>query len=419
MRTNVVVIGAGPAGLAMSHHLVSAGIDHVVLERGPVGRSWRAERWDSLRLLTPNWMTRLPGYAYAGADPDGYMTAGEVATFLDGYRESFSPPVVTGVEVTSVTRDTDGFGVDARCCRWRADAVVLATGASSEPRVPDVATLLPSRIDQITALEYRNPAQLDGDGRVLVVGASASGVQIADELRRAGRAVTVAVGEHVRLPRTYRGRDVFRWMQDIGQLDERWDEVDDVERARRHASLQLVGTEERRSLDLNALLAGGVGLVGRFVGVSGRHAQCAGSLANLVANADLKQARLLDRVDAFVREHDMEAVVGPVDRPAPTRRIDAPTQLDLTGFSTVIWATGHRPSFRFLDPAARDRRGRLVHDGGVTRVPGLTVLGLPFLRRRRSALLAGFGADAADLLPTVQAAVDTAARDRGRVTIDA
>jgi putative flavoprotein involved in K+ transport len=418
VRTTVVVIGAGPAGLAMSHHLVSAGVDHVVLERGQVGRSWRAERWDSLRLLTPNWMTRLPGYSYDGPEPDGYMTAGEVAAFLDGYRESFPAPIVTGVDVTAVTRDADGFTVDARGCRWRSDAVVLATGASSEPRVPEVATHLPARIDQLTALEYRNPAQLDGAGRVLVVGASASGVQIADELRRAGRAVTVAVGEHVRLPRTYRGRDVFRWMDDIGQLDERWDEVDDLERARRHASLQLVGSEPRRSLDLNALLDGGVELVGRFVGISGRHAQCAGSLANLVANADLKQARLLDRVDAYVRELGCVDAEGPDHRPAPTRRVDAPTELDLTGVSTVIWATGYRPSFGYLDPAALDRRGRLAHDGGVTRVPGLTVLGLPFQRRRRSALLAGFGVDAADLLPTVRSALEAAARDRVRVSVE-
>jgi putative flavoprotein involved in K+ transport len=416
----VVVIGAGPAGLAMSRRLVATGVDHVVLERGAVARAWREERWDSLRLLTPNWMTRLPGFAYDGPDPDGYMTAPEVVAFLERYRASFSPPVVGGADVTAVTRRADGFTVDARDGRrWYADAVVLATGASSEPHVPDVATLLPSRIDQITALEYRNPTYLDGDGGVLVVGASASGVQIADELRRAGRAVTVAVGEHVRLPRTYRGRDVFRWMDDIGQLDERWDEVEDVARARRHASLQLVGTEERRSLDLNALLAGGVDLVGRFVGISGRHAQHAGSLANLVANADLKQARLLDRVDAYVREHGIEGAVGPIDRPAPTRRVDAPTELDLAAFSTVIWATGYRPAFTFLDPAARDRRGRIVHDGGVTPVPGLVVLGLPFLRRRRSALLAGFGADAADLLPTVRAGLDAAARDRVRVTIDA
>ncbi len=230
-RVTVVVVGAGQAGLAMSRHLAVAGLDHIVLERGEVASSWRTERWDSLRLLTPNWMCRLPGYQYEGAEPDGYQTAGETAGWLEAYACRTGAPVRTRVTVQQVRRAAGGFEVATDDGCYFAAAVVVAAGASSHERIPAVAADLPSRINQVTALRYRNPAQLDATGDVLVVGASASGIQIADELRRAGRCVTVAVGEHVRLPRTYRGRDIYRWLAVVGQLDERYDEVEDMSEA--------------------------------------------------------------------------------------------------------------------------------------------------------------------------------------------
>ncbi len=241
MRVPVVVIGAGQAGLAMSHHLTTRGIDHIVLDRGEVANSWRTQRWDSLRLLTPNWMSRLPGYRYDGSDPDGYMTKDETVAFLDGYRRDFGAPVQTHVAVEHVNTCDAGFEVVTNQGTWSCDAVIAATGASSEPHLPPVAASVPKRIRQLTALEYRNPAQTS-DGGVLVVGASASGAQIADELARNGRHVTLAVGGHIRLPRQYRERDIHWWMDVIGQLDERYDEVDDINKARRLPSLQLVGS---------------------------------------------------------------------------------------------------------------------------------------------------------------------------------
>jgi putative flavoprotein involved in K+ transport len=406
MHVPVVIVGAGPGGLAMSHHLTGAGVDHVVLERGRVGNSWRHERWDSLRLLTPNWMTALPGYRYEGADPNGFMAAMDVVELLDGYRRSFDPPVLTGVTVESVARTADGFEISADHGHWRCDAVVAAAGASSEPRVPALGAQLPRHLDQLTALAYRRPAQVAGAGPVLVVGASASGMQIADELGHAGLEVTIAVGEHIRLPRSYRGRDIYWWMDRIGQLDERYDEVDDIERARRHASVQLVGNDERRDLDLNALREGGVQLVGRLMAVRDATGQCSGSLANLAKNADLKQARLLRRVDEFVDEHGLADEVGPATEPSPTQIGSPVTELDLRGFSTVIWATGYRPTYPWLTADAIDRKGRVIHDGGVAAVPGLYVLGLPFLRRRRSNLIAGLGVDAADLFDHLRAYLD-------------
>jgi len=408
----VVVIGAGPAALAMSCHLVGAGIDHVVLERREVASSWRRERWDSLRLLTPNWMTQLPGHAYAGGDPDGYMTAPEVVSFLEGFASGFDPPVHPGVTVEEVRAVADGFEVTTDHGRWTSAVVVAATGASSEPRLPPVASELPHRLTQIRAIDYRRPDQCDPDGEVLVVGASASGVQIAEELLRAGRAVTVAVGDHIRLPRTYRGLDIYRWLSVIGQLDERYDGVDDVERARRHASVQLVGAPDHHTLDLNRLGQQGARLVGRLARVTGERAQCSGGLAGLVRNADLKHDRLLDRIDEHVVEHGLGGEVGPVSRPEPTLLGDVPTELDLAPFATVVWATGYRPTYAWLDRAAFDARGRVAHDGGVGRLPGLFLLGLPFLRRRRSNLIAGMGDDGADLLPHVRAHLDRIAASR-------
>ena len=397
MHTSVVVVGAGPGGLAMSHHLTGAGVDHVLLERGEVAHSWRTERWDSLRLLTPNWMTALPGTRYEGDDPDGYMTAAETVAALDAYRFSFDPPLHTGIEVEAAYRTSDGFEVRTTGGTWRCDAVVAATGGSSESRLPPFASDLPPALQQLTSLSYRRPAQIDHRGRVLVVGASASGVQIADELQRAGRDVTIAVGEHIRLPRSYRGCDIYQWLDRIGQLDERWDVVEDLQRARRHASVQVIGSDDGRAVDLPSLQALGVQLVGRLMAIRGTTALCSGGLRSLVANADLKEARLLRRIDEWVDEHAMADLVAPAVKPSPTVLTEVPTGLDLARFGTVIWATGFRPTYNWLDPRALDRRGQVDHDGGVASMQGLYLLGLPFLRRRRSNLLAGLGRDACEL----------------------
>ena len=227
-----VVIGAGHAGLAASHFLSGRSIDHVVLERGEVANSWRRERWDSLRLLTPNWQSRLPGLRYEGPEPDGYMTVGEVTEFIEHFAKVSRAPVRTGVNVTSVRGTDDGYHVTTSRGEIRCRAVVIASGAFNQPTVPQFKDALPASVEQVTPSGYRDPAQLP-DGKVLVVGASATGVQLAAELRRSGRPVTLSVGEHVRLPRTYRGRDVLWWMDASGVWDQRYDEVEDLTRARR------------------------------------------------------------------------------------------------------------------------------------------------------------------------------------------
>lgn len=400
---DVVVIGAGHSGLAMSHCLGARGIDHVVLERGEVANAWRHERWDSLRLLTPNWLSRLPGYRYTGADPDGYMTRDEVVEFIAGYARVSAAPVHTGTNVNGVHADGAGYRVSTDRGDWRCRAVVIASGPFNRPLVPRLAVGLPPRITQLTPFAYRNPGQIE-DGGVLVVGASATGLQLADEIQRAGHAVTIAVGEHVRMPRLYRGRDIQWWMHAAGFLDERYDALrnghDDLARARAVASPQLIGSRERPIMDLNALAAEGARIVGRLAGVRDGKALFSGSLRNVCALADLKMGRLLAALDDWAGACGHADAATPGERFEPTRIAAAPaTSLDLAreGIRTVIWATGFRPDYSWLGVPVLDRKGGIRHDGGVADAPGLYVMGLPFLRRRKSSFIHGAEDDAREL----------------------
>jgi len=383
----------------MSRCLTDRSIDHVVIERGEVANSWRTERWDSLRLLTPNWQSRLPGYGYQGDDPDGFRTMPEVIDFIDTYARVISAPVQTNTTVTSVCPADPGYIVTTDQGDWSCRTVVLATGACNIPSVPAVAERVPSDVTMLTPMDYRNPDQL-AEGGVLVIGASATGTQLTDEIHRSGRPVTLAVGEHVRVPRNYRGRDIKWWMDAAGVLDERYDEVDDIVRARGVPSLQLTGSPERITLDLNALTDIGVKLIGRLAGISDGKAQFSGSLPNQCKLADLKMNRLLNTIDEWASENDLDDQVEAPHRFEPTR-VDAapPLGMDLANgeIRTILWATGFRPDLSYLDVPVLDRKGRVRHDGGVTNAPGLYLMGMQFLRRRKSALIDGAGDDARDL----------------------
>jgi len=397
----------------MSRCLTECAIDHVVLERRQVANSWRTERWDSLRLLTPNWQSRLPGFGYEGDDPDGFRTVPETVAFIARYAEAIGAPVRTHTAVTAVRKADDGYRVNTDQGDWSCRSVVLATGACNIADVPALAAALPPAITQLTPMQYRNPDQL-APGGVLVVGASASGTQIAAEVQRSGRPVTLAVGQHIRAPRVYRGRDIQWWMDAAGVHDERYDAVDDIERARRVPSLQLTGSPERATLDLNALTALGVTLVGKLAGISDGKAQFSGSLRNMCELSDLKMGRLLDTIDAWAAASGLDGTVDPPHRFPPTKVADSPPLLlDLRNgaIQTVIWATGFRPDYSWLELPVLDRKGRIRHDGGVVpSSPGLYVIGLQFLRRRKSALIDGAGADARDLSAHLAAYLD------GRVT---
>ena len=394
-----MVIGAGHAGLAVSRFLTDRSIDHLVLERGEVANSWRHERWDSLRLLTPNWQTRLPGCGYDGPDPDGYMTAGEVVDFIARFAEVARAPLRTQTTVTSLTRTDDGYRVATDtgppiACR----SVVIASGACNRPSVPSLRQLVPESIRQFTPFDYHNVDRLPPGG-VLVVGASATGVQLAAEIQRSGRQVTLVVGEHVRLPRVYRGRDVLWWMDASGVWNQRYDAIDDLTRVRRLPSPQLVGTPERATLDLNALAALGVELVGRLSMVRDGRALFSGGLRNLFALADLKMERLLDTFDEWARLTRLDDVAGP-ERFEPTRAPSASRlQLDLRSgeIASIVWATGFHPDYSWLRVPVVDDKGHIRHEGGVADSPGMYAIGLPFLRRRKSTFIHGVEDDAREL----------------------
>lgn len=402
-RVDTVVVGAGHAGLAVSNLLTSAGHEHVVLERGQVGERWRSERWDSLHLLTPNWMTRLPGWRYLPPGPDAYLSAAGFVHLLDRYVASFDAPVVerTNVEVVQQAPAGDPYQVVTDRGTWQARNVVVATGPHGRPYVPAAirsGDLGP--IEVVTAQRYRNPEQLPG-GAVLVVGASSSGVQIADELARAGRAVVLSVGRHTRMPRRYRGMDIFWWLQKTGRLARTIDDVSDGAAARRETSLQLAGRNNPelsdQSLDLATLQAGGVRLVGRLQQSSGGRARFGDDLANQVATADGRMHRFLDLVDDYVARAGLTREVTEPVRPRPVDRPVPAEELDLTaeGISSVVLATGYRPHHPWLRVPVTGPDGSITQYRGVTAASGLYVVGQRFQHRRDSTLIDGARHDAA------------------------
>ena len=366
-----------------------------------MANSWRRERWESLRLLTPNWQARLPDYRYEGADPDGYMSMPEVIEFISRYASVAGAPVHTGTAVTAVTASDGGYRVTTSAGEWTCRTVVLASGACNHPSIPAVAAGVPASVPSFTPFDYRNPESLP-DGRILVVGASATGVQLAEEIHRSGRPVTLAVGEHVRLPRMYRGRDVLWWMDAAGIWNQRYDQIDDLTRARRLPSPQLVGTPERTTLDLNALTAAGVGLVGRLAAIRDGQALFSGGLRNQFALADLKMERLLDTFDEWALAHGVDADVAPPQRFEPTRApASSPLSIDLRNgqIAAILWATGFHPDYSWLRLPVVDRKGQLRHDGGIVQdAPGVYAVGLPVLRRRKSTFIHGAEDDAREIV---------------------
>jgi putative flavoprotein involved in K+ transport len=356
-------------------------------------------------LLTPNWASGLPGLPYAGPDPDGFMTASDVVGLLERFWGSIGAPVRTGTNVSSLRHTADGYQLSTNHGDIQARAVVLASGACNRATTPAFGQAVPPNVQQVTPVQYHNPEDLPAGG-VLVVGASATGVQLAAEIRRSGRPVTLSVGEHVRLPRTYRGRDVFWWMQNAGVWDQRYQDIEDLTRARQLPSPQLVGTRERTTLDLNTLMELGVEVVGRWASVRDGVALFSGGLRNVVSLADLKLERLLDTFDAWADVGGSGEPLNPPERFGPTRAPKSPRwQIDLRSdeFGAVVWATGFRPDYSWLDVPVLDEKGRLRHVGGVVDSPGLYALGLPVLRRRKSTFIYGIEDDAREIIDTLAA----------------
>jgi len=409
-RTDTIIIGGGQAGLAMSRSLAERGIDHAILERGRAAERWRSERWDSLRLLTPRWQSRMPGWSYSGPDRDGFMTRDEVIDYLGRYAGSFSAPLHTGVTVISVECCPGGFRVLTDAGEWRATNVVMATGYCDRPYVPPMAGWLSKRVAQVVPSRYRNPDQLPGGG-VLVVGASATGIQLASEIALTGRRVTLAVGRHTRLPRGYRGRDIMAWFDAMGVTTEPASRVHDIIASRRQPSLQLIGSDDHRSLDLGVLRDQGVRIVGRAIGADRRNVYFDDDLDETIGRSERKMHEQLDRVDEFINRSGLRAEYPVEGRPRGIVVPESPGSLNLVaeGIGTVLWATGYRRDYSWLNVPVLDARGEIEHDGGITSAPGLYALGLRFMRRRNSSFIDGVGADAVELADHI---VDRMARRR-------
>ncbi|WP_194411010.1 NAD(P)-binding domain-containing protein [Microbacterium cremeum] len=417
---DTVIIGAGQSGLAVSALLSAQGREHLVVDRGGAGIRWRAERWDSLRLLTPNWLTRLPGWSYDGPDPDGYMTAREVAERLERYAASFVAPIVTGEVEAALPSPRGGYDVHIDGATLRARSLVVATGAHARQRMP--GALRTGTLDVLSSREYRSPRSLPPGG-ILIVGASATGVQLADELLRDGRRVIVAVGAHTRVPRTYQGMDVFWWLERLGLLSRTIHERG-ADRARHEPSLQLVGAASM-AVDLPALQRRGARLVGRMLRLDGDVAYFDGGLPARTAEAHSTMTRLLDAVDSHVAGdalvRDLIGLRGQRDqrgwiRPARFIAEPGPERLQLShhGVTSVLLATGLRPDYDWLRVPVVDADGYIVQSRGATPAPGLHVVGQPFQHRRDSTYIDGARWNARDVVASLTGQEATAIPPRHR-----
>jgi|tagenome__1003787_1003787.scaffolds.fasta_scaffold20982024_3 putative flavoprotein involved in K+ transport len=402
-RVETLIVGAGQAGLALSYHLSGAGHDHVLLERGGVGQRWQ-ERWDSLTLLSPNWMNRLPG-APAHAHEHGFLTRTDYIDYLEAYARSFAAPLDEGVEVELVERSDGGFRVHTSSgIRW-ARNVVLATGDATLPHVPFTA---PPGVVSLHSSEYRRPTDVP-DGRVLVVGAGASGQQIALELAGAGRDVMIAAGRHSRAPRRFRGRDIFAWLDLLGDFDRTIDELPDLAAAKRVPLFPLSGANGGQDLGLDSLVRNGATVTGRLNGFDGTRAVFADDLTGNLAAADARLRKLLRRIDRHAFAHESEPVVN-LRLPRERRT------LDLRTVAAVVWATGYRRAYPWLAvPGVIDDDGEVRQRRGVTRVPGVFVLGLAYQYRRSSHFIGGVGRDAELLARQLTASASHAHLGRAEV----
>ncbi|MFC0447498.1 MSMEG_0569 family flavin-dependent oxidoreductase [Rhodococcus jostii] len=392
---DVVVIGGGQAGLSISWHLTHRGIDHVVLERDSIAHEWRDSRWDNFTLVTPNWQCSLPGYSYSGGDPDGFMTREQTYDFVRGYADTFAAPVREGVTVTSVHQSADGgFDVDTTQGPLHAGQVVVATGGYHTPVIPRFAERLPGSIEQIHSSQYRSAESLP-DGEVLVVGNGQSGAQIAEDLMLSGRTVHLVTGGAPRVARFYRGRDCVAWLHDMGTYDVSIADHPGGLAKRENTNHYVTGRDGGRDIDLRAFALQGMNLYGRLLEVVDGTLQFAPTLASSLDAADVVAESIKDAIDAYI---ERAGIVAPTEaRYVPLWRPERETtSLDLasSGITSVVWSIGFRTDYRWLHAGVFDGEGHPCHNRGVTAVPGLFFLGLPWQHTWGSGRFAGVARDA-------------------------
>jgi putative flavoprotein involved in K+ transport len=391
---DIIIIGAGQAGLSLSWHMAQAGIRHLVLERAETFHAWKHERWDSFCLVTPNWQCVLPGYAYAGADPHGFMVKSEIIDFAEGFANSFNPPVRENTAVTSLTQHAAGFHLQTTQGEFTAAQICIATGGYHTPITPRMAERLPPRLTQLHANQYRNPAQLP-PGAVLVVGTGQSGCQIAEDLHLAGRQVHLATGSAPRVSRFYRGRDIVDWLQDMGHYDLPVTSHPMQEGVRGKANHYVTGRDGGRDIDLRKFAAQGMRLHGHLATIAGEHLEFAPDLAENLDNADRVNDRIKDSIDAYIAAENIAAPAEPRYTPLwQPPATNPPLDLAEAGITSIIWCVGYQPDYAWVHAPAFTGSGRPIHLRGVSPVPGLYFLGLPWLHTWGSGRFAAIARDA-------------------------
>lgn len=399
----VVVIGGGQAGLSISWHLVQRGIDHVVLERESIAHEWRDSRWDSFTLVTPNWQCTLPGYSYSGGDPDGFMNREETYQFVRGYADTFDPPVREGVTVVGVRQSgSGGFDVDTTEGSMHADHVVVAVGGYHTPVVPRFAERLPADITQLHSSQYRSAGELPA-GEVLVVGNGQSGAQIAEDLHLAGRTVHLVTGGAPRVARFYRGRDCVAWLHDMGTYDVSIADHPGGLGKRENTNHYVTGRDGGRDIDLRAFALAGMRLYGRLLDVVDGTLRFAPTLESSLDAADAVSESIKDSIDAYIAREGIDAPreerYVPVWRP---EREVTELELPTSGITSVVWSIGFRTDYRWLRAGVFDGEGHPTHNRGVTAVPGLYFLGLPWQHTWGSGRFAGVARDAEYLADRIE-----------------
>jgi putative flavoprotein involved in K+ transport len=394
---SVVVIGGGQAGLAMSYQLTQSGIEHVVLEKNQIAHSWKTQRWDAFCLVTPNWQCQLPGYPYQGSDPKGFMLRDEIVGYVEGYARHISAPVKEGVAVTRLRQDASGgFALETSAGNLSADAVVLAVSGYHVPKIPQMSDRLDRSVSQLHSSAYRNPEQLPPGG-VMVVGTGQSGCQIAEDLHLAGRKVHLVVGSAPRCPRVYRGREAVEWLDDLGQYDLPVDQHKLKENVRKNANHYLTGRDGGRDIDLRKFALEGMSLYGRLKDIHDGQLQFGDDLAANLDNADRVYNGICGLIDEYIARNAIEAPVQPHYQPVwQPQELQAPAAtLDpvAAGISTVIWTTGFRSDWSWVELPIFDGAGYPTHRRGVTSMDGVYVLGLPWLYTWGSGRFVGVGRD--------------------------
>jgi putative flavoprotein involved in K+ transport len=406
-QVEVIIIGGGQAGLALSYYLTQQRRTHIVLEQGQVGESWRSQRWDSFTLVTPNWMTQLPGFAYQGDDPDGFLPREDFVKYLEQYAQSFHAPLLCGVRVTAVRQHPagDGYLVEADERTFEAANVVLATGPCPKPKLLMESAALPVDIYQMHSSAYRNPQTLPS-GAVLVVGTGQSGCQIAEELHESGRQVYLSTSSCGRAPRRYRGKDVTWWLTRIGFFDRTPDQLPSPNA--KFCPPQLSGTRGGHDINLRQFAREGIMLLGRVQAVQGTQITLAPDLEENLARADMFALQITHMIDEHIKKTGMEVAAHETTGEAPPigatvaepiQRLDLPS----ADIRTIIWATGYQLDFGLAQLPVFDETGDPVLQRGVTACPGLYFLGLHGLSKLKSATLLGVGEDAAFIAAVIAA----------------